>query len=177
MALGGSAARRYAEALIDLASGPDEVAALSSALVRLRDALGEGGIRSLGDPSIPLARRSELVTRVTADQPRAVGSLLQLLVRRRRISLLPAITGAFGDIVDRRAGIATARITTPVALDEAAQKALVDRLERASGKKLRASFVVDPTLIGGAKVQVGDHLVDASIRARLEALRVQLAAQ
>ncbi len=114
---------------------------------------------------------------MTSDQPRTVGSLLQLLVRRGRISLLPAIAGAFGDIVDRRAGIATARITTPVALDEGAQKALVDRLERASGKKLRATFVVDPTLIGGAKVQVGDHLVDASIHARLEALRVQLATQ
>src|SRR5712692_6428129 len=98
MALGGSAARRYAEALIDLASGPDEVAAFHRALERLRDALGDRGIRSLGDPSVPRARRFELVERVTADQPRAVGSLLHLLVRRDRIALLPAIAGAFGDI-------------------------------------------------------------------------------
>ncbi len=177
MALGGSAARRYAEALIELASDEREVAALRTALERLSDALGERGLRLLGDPSIPLARRMALVDGVTADQPRAIGSLLHLLVRRDRIGLLPAISSAFGDIVDRRAGIAVAKITTPVALDDAAQRGFVQRLERASGKKLRASFAIDPALIGGAKVQVGDHLVDASIRARLERLRAQLASQ
>ncbi len=61
-----------------------------------------------------------------------------------------------------------------LALDERQQSAFVDRLERSSGKKVRATFAVDPSLIGGAKVRVGDHLIDTSVRAQLSALRSQL---
>jgi len=102
-------------------------------------------------------------------------SLLVLLLETDRISLVPQIALAFGDLVDRREGIAKARITTAVALDEAARRELVQRLERESGRTLRATFAVDATLIGGAKVQIGDHLIDSSVRARLIALGRELA--
>jgi F-type H+-transporting ATPase subunit delta len=92
-----------------------------------------------------------------------------------RIALVPQIALAFGDLVDRREGIAKARITTAVPIDEAARRELVRRLERESGRKLRATFAVDPTLIAGAKVQIGDHLIDSSVRAKLTALGRQLA--
>ena len=88
---------------------------------------------------------------------------------------MPQIAFAFGDLVDQREGIAKARITTAVALDDAARRELVRRLERESGTKLRATFAVDPMLIAGAKIQVGDHLVDSSVRAKLVALGRQLA--
>ena len=78
-------------------------------------------------------------------------------------------------IVDAREGVANARVTTAVELNDRDRDALVRRLERASGRKVRASFAVDPALIGGAKVQLGDHLVDASLEAQLRALARQLA--
>jgi len=102
-------------------------------------------------------------------------SLLVLLLETDRIALVPQIALAFGDLVDRREGIAKARITTAVALDEATRRELVQRLERESGRTLRATFAVDPTLIGGAKVQIGDHLFDSSVHAKLTALGRQLA--
>jgi F-type H+-transporting ATPase subunit delta len=122
-----------------------------------------------------MKQRVEALTSALAGEPTPVRSLVVLLLEKDRIALVPQIALAFGDLVDRRDGIAKARITTAVPLDEAARRELVSRLERESGRKLRATFAVDPTLIGGAKVQIGDHLIDSSIDAKLTALGRQLA--
>lgn len=175
MALSGAAARRYAEALYDLAAPEGAVAAYRGSLERLAAGIAGASLRALRDPSVPLAQRLRAVQAAAAGEPRAIAAVLAILVGRDRLALLPAIARAYADLVDRRAGIAKAKITTAVALDEAERRAFVARLERASGKKLRATFAVDGTLIAGAKVQVGDHLVDTSVRAQLGALRRQLA--
>ena len=119
--------------------------------------------------------RIEALSSALVGEPAIVRSLMVLLLETDRIALVPQIALAFGDLVDRREGIAKARITTAVPLEEPEQRELVSRLERESGRKLRASFAVDPTLIGGAKVQIGDHLIDSSVRAKLVALGRQLA--
>ena len=175
MPLAGSAARRYAEALIDIASEEDAVPAYRASLERLRDALGPGILRALRDPSVRLGRRTEALQAAAKDEPAAIRSLLVLLLERDRIALLAAIALAFGEIVDRREGIVKAKITTAVEVDVARRDGLVERLERASGSRIRATFAVDPSLIGGAKVQLGDRLIDASLRAQLAALGRQLA--
>src|SRR5882762_9702148 len=148
MALSGSAARRYAEALLALSPNDRAVAELRASLEKLAPAFDRVTVAGLRDPSVPM---------------------------NDRIALVPQIALAFGDLVDRREGIAKARITTAVPLKEPEQRELETRLERESGRKLRATFAVDPTLIGGAKVQIGDHLIDSSVRAKLVALGRQLA--
>jgi F-type H+-transporting ATPase subunit delta len=175
VALGGSAARRYAEAILDLAVADDAVSEYRSSLERLREGLSPASLRILRDPSVPLRQRLEAARAAAAGEPAPLGALLQLLVSRDRIALLPDVVRAFGDLVDRREGIAPAKVTTAVELDEEHRRALLERLERASGTRLRATFAVDPSLIGGAMVQVGDHLIDSSIRAQLHSLRSQLA--
>jgi len=149
VALGGSAPRRYAEAMLDLALAANAVDGFRASLDRLAAA--------------------------TAAEPADVRSLMRLLVERDRIALLPDIARAYGTLVDRRAGIADARITTAVALTQAQRDDYVRRLERTSGTTVRATFAVDPALLGGAKVQVGDRLVDASLAAQLAELGAQLA--
>lgn len=175
MALSGSAARRYAEALLALA--PDEriVVALRSSLEKLAPVFDRVTVASLRDPSVPVKQRVEALSSALAGEPESVRSLMVLLLESDRIALVPQIALAFGDLVDRREGIAKARITTAVPLDETAGRELVRRLERTSGLKLRATFAVDPALIGGAKVQIGDHLIDSSVHAKLAALGRQLA--
>ena len=175
MALSGSAARRYAQAMLDIAIRERQVDAFRDSLERLSAGLDIASLRSLRDPSVKMERRLDALRAVTANEPAAIRSLLLLLAGRDRLELLPGIATALGALVDRRAGIAKAKITTAIELDGAQRKAFVDRLERASGKKLRATFAVDAALIGGAKVQLGDHLVDTSVRAKLDALRTQLA--
>jgi len=174
MALSGSAARRYAEAILDLARVDDAVDAYRTALDSLAAGISPQAIRALRDPSVPVKQRLAAIEAVTKGQPKAIRSLLLLLEERDRIALLPEIARAYADLVDRRAGIVKAKITTAIALDASEQRAFVDRLEKTSGHKLTATFAVDETLIGGAQIQLGDHLVDSSVRAQLNALRTQL---
>jgi F-type H+-transporting ATPase subunit delta len=175
LALSGSAARRYAEALLALATDDRAVGEIRSSLEKLAPVFDRVTIAGLRDPSVPMKQRVEALSSAVKAEPDVVRSLLVLLLEGDRIALVPQIALAFGDLVDRREGIAKARITTAVPLDEAARRELVRRLERESGRKLRATFAVDPTLIGGAKVQIGDHLIDSSVRAKLTALGRQLA--
>ena len=175
MALSGSAPRRYAEAILDLATAEKAVEAYRASLDSLAAGISPQAIRALRDPSVPVKQRLAAIEAVTKGQPKAIRSLLLLLEQRDRIGLLPDIARAFGDLVDRRAGIVEAKITTAVALDDNQRRVFVDRLEKSSGHKLKAAFAVDESLIGGAQVQLGDHLVDSSVRARLNALRTQLA--
>jgi len=175
VAQSGSAARRYAEAVHDLARRDDAVDAYRSSLESLAAALGPQTMRALRDPSVPMKQRLRAIDTAAATQPKAIRSLLAVLAQRDRLPLLPGIAAAFGDLVDKRAGIAKTKITTAVELDQDQRRAFVERLERVSGKRLSATFAVDERLIGGAKVQVGDHLLDASVKARLAALRTRLA--
>jgi F-type H+-transporting ATPase subunit delta len=175
LALTGSAARRYAEALLALAPDERTVVELRTSLEKLAPVFDRVTIASLRDPSVPMNQRVEALSAALAGEPATVRSLMVLLLETDRIALVPQIALAFGDLVDRREGIAKARITTAVPLDEAAGRELVRRLERTSGLRLRATFAVDANLIGGAKVQIGDHLIDSSVYAKLTALGRQLA--
>ena len=175
MPVSGSAARRYAEAILELAPDEPSVAALRASLERIASALDRSAIAALRDPAIPLATREKALGEAVKDEPVLIRSVLSLLIEHGRIALVPAIAREFGVIVDAREGVANARVTTAVELNDRDRDALVRRLERASGRKVRASFAVDPALIGGAKVQLGDHLVDASLEAQLRALARQLA--
>jgi F-type H+-transporting ATPase subunit delta len=175
MALSGSAARRYAEALVELARDKRAVDETRGSLEKLAPVFDRVTVAGLRDPSVPMKQRVDALTSALGSEPDVVRSLLILLLETDRIALVPQIALAFGDLVDRREGIAKAQITTAVPLDERARRELVQRLERESGRKLRATFAVDPTLIGGAKVQIGDHLIDSSVHAKLIALGRQLA--
>src|SRR5256714_3531712 len=175
MALSGSAARRYAEALLALSANERAVADLRGSLEKLSPVFDRVTVAGLRDPSVPMRQRVEALSSALAGEPTPVRSLLVLLLEKDRIALVPQIALAFGDLVDRREGIAKARITTAIPLPESEQRDLVRRLERESGRKLRATFAVDPMLIGGAKLQIGDHLIDSSVRTKLIALGRQLA--
>jgi F-type H+-transporting ATPase subunit delta len=174
MPISGSAARRYAEALLALAPDERAVAAFRASLEKLAPVFDRATVAGLRDPAVPLDRREETLTTALADEPPAIRSVLLLLLERDRIALVPHIARAFGEIVDRRQGIARARVTTAVPIDDGERAALVRKLEEESGRKIRATFAVDPALIGGAKVQIGDHLVDTSLHAKLTALGREL---
>ena len=175
MAQSGSGARRYAEAVLEIATEEGAVPAYRRSLDRVGAALGPETIRVIRDPRVPLERRRAALAAGLTDEPKAIRAVLELLLQRDRIALVPDIVRAYGDLVDKREGIAKARITTTVALDEGQRADLVSRLEQSSGKRIRATFTVDPGIIGGAKVQIGDRLIDASLRTQLDHLARQLA--
>lgn len=175
MPLSGSSARRYAEALLEVATAEDAVAAYRASLERLAGAIGPDQVRSLRDRRMALERRRAALDAAVKEEPKAVRAVLVMLLERDRIGLMPQVARAFGELVDRREGVVHAKITTPVELDERQRQDLVRRLEQTSGKRVRAAFAVDSALLGGARIQLGDRLIDTSVRAQLDAMRAQLA--
>lgn len=175
MALSGSSARRYAEALYQIALSESAAPAFATSLERLRGALTADVLRSLRNPGVPVRARRAAIDAATAGEPKAIRSLLDLLLERERIALFPQIAAAYADLVERRAGIVKGKITTAKELSASDRRELVDRLERSSGMKIRAAFAVDESLIGGAKVQIGDRLIDSSLKAQLAELERELA--
>ena len=175
MALSGSSARRHAEALLQIATSENAVDEFAASFERLRQALDGETLRALRNPGVPLRARGAAIEAVTAGEPKAIRSLLGLLLQRERIALFPQIAFAYADLVERRAGIVKGRITTATELNAGERETLVGRLERSSGKKIRATFAVDESLIGGAKVQIGDRLIDSSLKAQLAELERELA--
>jgi F-type H+-transporting ATPase subunit delta len=175
MALTGSSARRYAEAVYQIALSEKAVDDFASSLQRLQQALGGEVLRALRNPGIPLRARRAALDAATAGEPKAIRSLLDLLLERERIALFPRIAASYVDLVERRAGIVKGRITTATEISASERDELVRRLERSSGKKIRATFAMDGSLIGGAQVQIGDRLIDSSLKAQLAELERELA--
>ena len=171
----GSTARRYAEAFLDLAQEHRAVDEWTRSLDRVTEALSKEALRLLAAPTYPLEDRRRALEAATAKEPAPIRSLLVTLLERDRMEWLPAVTRAFHDLLDARAGIEKAVITTARPLEDEEQRSLVERLERVTSRRLRATFAVDPTLVGGMLVRIGDHEVDGSVRTQLDLLRERLA--
>ncbi len=174
MALAGSSARRYAQAMLELAEERRSVDEWRASLDRVAAALDRETLRVLASPSISMARRRTALERASAQEPAGIRALLMQLLARGRIVIFPNIVRAFHDLLDAREGIVKGVVTTAVPIDERARRGLVGELEKTTGRKLRATFSVDPAILGGTIVRLGDRLIDASIRGKLAALRERL---
>lgn len=96
---------------------------------------------------------------------------VMLLVSRGREGMLPEITRQFYKLRDERMGVLGVTAKTTVSFSPAQEKELIGQLEQATKKKIRLSFVIDPSLKGGFTVQHEDTVWDASVRHQLEVLR------
>jgi F-type H+-transporting ATPase subunit delta len=91
--------------------------------------------------------------------------------------MLPDIYGAFEQVIREREGIAEAEISSATELSAAQKKRFSQILERLTGKKIQAKFLLNPDLLGGAVVRVGDTIYDGSVRNSLNEMRARLAAE
>jgi F-type H+-transporting ATPase subunit delta len=176
MARRQATARRYAEAAFDIAVRDDAVETWRRELDAAATVVADERVgHSLANPSIPLETRF-----VTAEATfsklvgRKVLNLIDLMLRRGRIEELPRLAAEFARLDDERQGIthATAMSASPLTQDEV--QALTRRLEQETGGTVALDVEVDPSLLGGLIVRVGDRLIDGSVRSRLERLRNQL---
>ena len=103
-------------------------------------------------------------------------NFLSMLIENGRIALLPEIGAQFHELKNGVEGAADAEITSAYDLDAAQTASLVSTLEQKFGRKLNPHVTVDPQLIGGVRVVVGDEVLDTSVKARLEQMKVALSA-
>ena len=176
MARRDSAARRYAEAAFEVGTRDDSLATWRSELDLAAARLGdERAMSALSNPAIPLDQRSVALGALlegVASGP--VQNLIQLLLRRGRIEELPRVAAEFRRLDDRRQGLTHASVVSAAALTDEELAALTSRLESTTGGRVALQTSVDPSLLGGLVVRVGDRLIDGSVRGRLERLRNQL---
>jgi F-type H+-transporting ATPase subunit delta len=173
-----SAARRYAEAAFQLASRDDTHDAWVADLGVAAQLVGDPRVaRVVTNPSVPLHDRSATLGRLLDGRvsPLAL-NLVRLLDQRGRLPLLPAIAAELTRLLDATRGVVAATVTSAAPLEKAEVDAIRVRLEATTGQTVKLATAVDPSLIGGLTVQVGDRMIDASVRGRLERLRDQLVA-
>jgi F-type H+-transporting ATPase subunit delta len=169
-------ARPYAEAAFKIASEQralpvwGEMLKLSAAV--MRDPAMQSAI---DNPRLGAPEKESLFLSVVGDELNAIGkSFIKTLVEADRITLLPQIETMFSDLRNAAEGVAQAQIVSAIALDDAQVAALKAALEKRFGKKIEASVSVDASLIGGARIVVGDQVVDGSIAGKLAAMAIQL---
>jgi F-type H+-transporting ATPase subunit delta len=167
-----SAARRYAQAAFELAQGSKAFREWADALDRMSAFMDDGDVKLVLENSrVPEAEKQRLVAAGLSDLPGLVLNLARLLVRKNRTGLAPAIADSFRQSVEEQEGISRARAVTAVALSDTERNALAARLQQETGRQIILETDVDPGLLGGLRVQIGDQLIDASTRAKLTALR------
>ena len=176
MARRDSAARRYAEAAFQVASRDGTLAEWRSQLDAAASVVSDDRVvKVLANPAIPVERRAAVLTDLLGERASGpVQNLIQLLLRRGRIEALPRVAEEFRRLDDDRQGIAHATATTAAKLTPEEVKALTERLERSTGRRVALDVEIDPSLLGGLVVRVGDRMIDGSVRGRLERLRNQL---
>jgi F-type H+-transporting ATPase subunit delta len=171
-------ARPYAEAIAKLASENSSWAQWSERLTLLTMVACDSQIQDLaGNPAISTTRVTEVLLSVCGDKLGHEGkNLIQLLVENKRLGLLPEISASFEILKAEQEGELTAHIASAFTLDTDQMASLISKLEAKFSRKVTATQSIDETLIGGVVIQVGDEVMDASVRGGLEALAVTLKA-
>jgi F-type H+-transporting ATPase subunit delta len=103
-------------------------------------------------------------------------NLLLTVIENGRLAALPEVAQQFHALVNARSGVSEAKVFSAFPIDAAQLATVVESLEKRFGRKLNASVQVEPELIGGIRVVVGDEVLDTSVKARLEQMRVALTA-
>jgi F-type H+-transporting ATPase subunit delta len=176
----GSLARRYAKALLELAQegGTGDASGTQlEALVTLVRAHDGALLAVMSNPAFTPSERKAVLEGVLARL--ALAPLLQNFVRlvldKNRFHAVPDMAREYRALADAAANRVRATVTTAAPTDAALRKAIAEALSEATGKTVLLEASVDPMLLGGLVARVGDKLIDASLRTRLESLQVALA--
>jgi len=170
-------ARPYAEALFQVASKGDLKQATNE-MDALSAVAANAQMRQFADaPSAGAAQVFDVITSVVKTPlSDASKNLLRTVIDNGRLSVLPEIASQFHTLVNQRSGVSDAIVYSAFPIDAAQLVDVAASLERRFKRKLNATVQVQPDLIGGIRVVVGDEVLDTSVKARLEQMKVALTA-
>jgi F-type H+-transporting ATPase subunit delta len=171
-------ARPYAEAAFRIAREENALPVWSQMLRFLSDVAADPqAAAALDNPKLTAADKTALLLSIGGDRLDATGrSFVRVLVDADRIAVLPQIRELFEALKNDADGVAKARIESAFPLSATELSELVVALEKRFGKKIEATVDVDPALMGGARITVGDAVIDGTIQAQLAAMATQLRA-
>lgn len=169
-------ARNYAEALFDIAgrSGqPDRYADLIEAVAAAFDTIPR--VQAvLMSPRVPKTEKVKFLGAALKEAPRDFVLWLQALVKRGRQGILREVAAAYLALVDEKLNRVRASVTLARQPDDKVRRTIEENLSRQLEKQVIAAYLVDPDILGGAIIRVGDRVLDGSVRRRMTKLRRQL---
>ena len=172
--------RNYAEALVELAQRAGDLRGWGEMIESIADSVtNDRRLRMfLESPRVSAQQKNAILQKAYGDQlPRNFLRFLQSLVTHRRQMLIPMIARDFHDLVDQVEGRVHASVTMAREADETDRALITQNLARSLGKEVVPHFHVNPALLGGVVVRVGDTVLDGSIRRRLATLRSRMLGQ
>jgi F-type H+-transporting ATPase subunit delta len=128
------------------------------------------------NPAVPADQKRKLLDAIVQREglEKPVRNLIAVLIDHRRLPFLPRIVEQFEKELDSRLGFAEAQISSARELADAEKRTLEAQIQKTTGKKVRASYELDSTLLGGAVVRVGSTIYDGSVKGQLERIREQI---
>lgn len=175
--MASGSAKRYVQALVELAREGRSFDAWQRDLDVLRDLVDDPQVREyLQNPSVQTSRKVNVVESSLANVQPQARNLAHMLIERRRVSLIPEIARLFDEAVLSERGIALVDVTTADPLDADGQALVRDHLKRILGKEIELRLSEDPAIIGGFVARAGDQVIDGSVTNQLRRLRARLSA-
>ena len=176
MAEPSTIARPYAEAAFRLADVQGKLADWSTALANLAAVAADARVRAaIGDPNHSAAKVAGLFISILAGKLSGEGeNFVRVLAENGRLEVLAEIRAQYEVLKNEREGVVEAEVFTAFEMEAGQVADLVSRLERSTGRKVKAKVSMDKALIGGVKVVIGDKVIDGSARAQLAALETAL---
>ncbi len=173
-------ARPYADAFFK-AVGSSDAQALKAQLNALAALAADEGLRQFADnPKVTSQQVFDLIAGIAVSKGLALdvklANLLQAMLENGRLAALPEVATQFQALVNGSTGVSDALIQSAFPIEGAALTDLVATLEKRFAAKLNAKVELAPELIGGVRVVVGDEVLDTSVKARLEQMKVALTA-
>jgi F-type H+-transporting ATPase subunit delta len=171
-------ARPYAEAAFQLARDEQALPVWSEMLRFAATIIGDDRVaEALDNPRLDTAAKESLLLSIGGDRFDAhARNFIHVLVESERVTLLPQIAAMFETLKNEAEATAKATIESAFELTDAQVAELQGALEKRFGKKIETTVTVNPDLIGGARVTVGDAVLDSSVQAKLAAMHAQLRA-
>ena len=176
-----SASLQYANAMADIASAQGAADPAGKQLREFGAAYAQSSeLRTfLASPAVSIEAKHAVIEKIVArlGASKIIRNFLFVLADHRRTQLIPEVIASFQEVIRQREGIAEAVVSSAVELSAAQKKEMAATLARLTGKKIEAKYALDPALLGGAVVRIGDTIYDGSLRSRLNAMRARLAAE
>jgi len=167
----------YARSLFEVAKEQDKLDVVREQLGAFADALSEERELSVFffSPYFSTQEKRDGLDRVLVDADETVVNFLELLVEKHRMPVVFRIRRVYDRLWERENKVLPVEITSAVQLDEQTVKGIGDRIGQETGQRVELTARVAPEILGGVVLRVGNQILDASIRNRLERLRRQVA--
>jgi F-type H+-transporting ATPase subunit delta len=171
---GETVARNYAETLLTLGRRAQDAAGWGTMLRQVANAMSEDNTlyRFLESPRIAAEQKTLVLTRALGDRvPRIFLKFVVMLVHNRRQMLIPQIAAEYETLLDASNGIVHARVTVARTIGDDERDSIAAQLSKVVGKTVVPHLAIDPSILGGVVVRMGDTVMDGSLRRRLGTLR------